>query len=526
MASQRSPAMISAPYHRSGVQALPQGKPNILVIFSDDVGPSNLSCYSNGIMGYQTPNLDRIAREGGMFTDYYSENSCTAGRSAFITGQSPVRTGLSKVGLPGSPLGLSDKDVTLAELLKPQGYMCGQFGKNHLGDRNEFLPTAHGFDEFYGNLYHLNAHVEPCDADYPKDPAFKAKYGPRDVVHSWAVDSEQPGEDPRFGKPGKQKIEEIGELTIDRIKKIDQEYLDQSLRFIRDQHKSDTPFFVWHNASRMHFPTFLSDEATGVTGQGLFADGMVEHDGHVGQLLDLLDELGVAEDTIVIYASDNGPMFLNWPDGGCTPFRSEKNTNWEGAWRVPALVRWPGKVPAGSVFNDLVSHNDWVPTIYAAVTGEADVAAKLREGMKVGDKTYTVHLDGVNILPYITDERKQSGRNAFFYFGDSGELLNVRYQDWKVVFAEQRAQQWMIWREPFTAMRVPKIYNLRRDPYERGFDESVAYETWFQEHQYILIPISEFVVKMLGTFKDFPPRFKAPSYSLSNALETIENAQG
>ncbi|SEI76539.1 arylsulfatase [Sphingomonas sp. OV641] len=501
-------------------------KPNILVIFSDDVGPQNLSCFSHGLLGYKTPNLDRIAKEGGMFTDYYAENSCTAGRAAFITGQAPVRTGLSKVGLPGSKLGLSDKDATLAELLKPHGYKCGQFGKNHLGDRNEFLPTAHGFDEFYGNLYHLNAHVEPYNEDYPKDPAFKERYAPRDVVHSWATAEEQEGEDPRFGKAGKQKIEEIGPLDLDRIPIIDEEYLEQSLRFIRAQHEAGTPFFCWHNASRMHFPTMLKEESRGVTGQGIFADGMVEHDGHVGQLLDLLDELGIAEDTIVVYASDNGPMFLNWPDGGTTAFRSEKNTNWEGAWRVPALVRWTGTIPAGSVFNDLVSHTDWVPTLYAAVTGDTDLQAKLRDGMEVGEKSFKIHLDGVNILPYLKGESEASGRKSFFYFGDSGELLNVRYGDWKCVFAEQRGKQWMIWREPFTPMRAPKLYNLRRDPFERGFEESVVYETWFQERQFILVPISEFVVKMLATFEEFPPRFKAPSYSLSNALEMIETAQG
>ena len=505
---------------------MPASKPNILVIFSDDVGPHNLSCYSHGIMGYKTPNLDRIAKEGGMFTDYYAENSCTAGRAAFITGQTPVRTGLSKVGVPGAKEGLSDKDPTLAELLKPHGYKCGQFGKNHLGDRNEFLPTAHGFDEFYGNLYHLNAHVEPYNEDYPKDPEFKAKFAPRDVVHSWATADEQPGEEGRFGKPGKQKIEEIGPLTLERIPVVDEEYLEQSLRFIREQHDADTPFFVWHNASRMHFPTMLKPESTGVTGQGIFADGMVEHDGHVGQLLDLLDELDIAENTIVIWASDNGPMFLNWPDGGCTPFRSEKNTNWEGAWRVPALVRWPGKIEGGSIFNEIVSHTDWVPTLYAAATGETDIQAKLREGHKAGDKTYKVHLDGVNILPYLKGESEESGRKSFFYFGDSGELLNIRYGDWKAVFAEQRAEQWMLWRQPFVPLRLPKLYNLRRDPYEKAFEESVCYETWFQERQFIIAPVAMFVMEMLATFKTFPPRFEAPSYALEHALQMVTTPQG
>ena len=413
----------------------PQAKPNILVIMGDDIGYWNISAYNRGQMGYRTPNIDRIANEGAIFTDYYGQQSCTAGRAAFITGQSPMRTGLLKVGLPGAKEGLSDKDPTLAELLKPLGYMTGQFGKNHLGDRNEFLPTVHGFDEFFGNLYHLNAEDEPEHPDYPKNLQFKLRFGPRGVLRCTASLAETPGEDPRFGKWGRQSCTDTGPLTKKRMETVDQEFLTATLDFIDRANRDKKPFFAWFNSTRMHIWTRLAPEAQGKTGLGIYPDGMVEHDGQVGQLLKKLDELGIANNTIVIYTTDNGPHQNSWPDAGTTPFRSEKNTNWEGAFRVPCLIRWPGRIAPGSVSNDIVSGLDWTPTLMAAA-GDPDIKDKLLKGYQVGGKTYKVHLDGYNQLPYLTGQQDKSARKEFFYFNDDGDLVCVRYENWKIVFEE------------------------------------------------------------------------------------------
>ena len=426
----------------------------------------------------------------------------------------------------GSPQGLSEKDPTIAEMLKPLGNATGQFGKNHLGDRNEFLPTVHGFDEFLGNLYHLNTHTELEDEDYPKNPEFLKKFGPRGVIHSFASDKDDKTVDPRFGKVGKQTIKDTGPLNSERIKTIDEEFLAGAMKFIRNAHEDGKPFFTWFNASRMHFPTILKDESMGVTGQGIFADGMVEHDGHVGQLLNLLDELKIADNTIVIYTSDNGPMKMNWPDGGTDPFRSEKGTGWEGAFRVPAMVRWPDKIPAGNEINGLISHHDWFPTIYAAITGENKLNEKLEKGLKVSGKKYKVHLDGYNMLPYLTGKVNESPREYFLYFGDDTSLLNVRYKDWKFTFAEQRAEAgtWDLWRDPFVELRVPRIQNLRRDPFERASVESVQYQMWIQEKQFMLVPVISFVGEAMESFKAFPPRGQPLNLSMANALKTLQEA--
>ncbi|XUY25613.1 arylsulfatase [Agrobacterium sp. rho-8.1] len=501
-------------------------KPNILVIFTDDVGQTNVSLYSRGLMGYRTPNIDRIGKEGAILTDYYGEQSCTAGRAAFITGQYAVRVGLPKVGLVGSPQGLSEKDVTIAQLMKPLGYATGQFGKNHLGDRNEFLPTVHGFDEFLGNLYHLNTHTEMFDEDYPKNNSdFITKYGPRGVIHSFASDKDDPTTDPRFGRVGKQTVEDTGPLTIERIKGIDREYVDGAKRFITKAKDDNKPFFTWFAASRMHFPTKLSDEAEGKTGQGIFADGMVEHDGHVGELLKLLDDLGIADNTIVLWTSDNGPMTMNWPDGGMDPFKSEKATNWEGAFRVPCVIRWPGVIQPGSELNGIISHHDWMPTFYAAITG-SDIKAELLKGKEVAGTTYKVHLDGYNILSYLKGEDQKAPREEFLYFGDDTSLLALRWNDWKFTFAEQRAKPgtWDLWRDPFVQLRVPRIENLRRDPFERAMTESTTYAMWVQEKQFMLVPASQYVARAISSFVEFPPRGLPANYSLSEALKSMENA--
>lgn len=495
-------------------------KPNILLIMSDDVGITNLSVHSRGLVGYQTPNIDRIANEGMLFTDYYGEQSCTAGRSAFITGQSPLRTGLTKVGLPGSPLGLQPEDPTLAELLKPMGYMTGQFGKNHLGDRNKFLPTVHGFDEFYGNLYHLNAEEEPENEDYPKDPAFHAKFGPRGVLDCVATTKESKIDDPRFGPMGKQECTDTGPLTKKRMETADEEFLERTVDFIKRAHKADKPFLAWINTSRMHFYTHLKPESKGKTGLGIYADGMVEHDGHVGELLDLLDELKIADNTIVIYTSDNGPHYNEWPDGGISPFRGEKNTNWEGGYRVPGMVRWPARVKAGSVSNEIVSHLDWVPTLMAAV-GEADINAKLKRGHKANSKKYMVHLDGYNLLPSLTGKEKKSPRKEMFYFSDDGELVGLRYNQWKLVFNEQRTRTFRVWSEPFVPLRIPKIFNLRSDPFERADTDSNNYDTWWIRHAFLLAPAQQYVGNFLTTFKDFPPRQTPAKFNLDDVMKTL-----
>jgi len=497
-------------------------KPNILVIWGDDIGQSNISAYTMGLMGYRTPNIDRIANEGMIFTDYYGEQSCTAGRSSFITGQSVFRTGLSKVGLPGADLGLRKEDPTIAALLKAQGYATGQFGKNHLGDKDEFLPTNHGFDEFFGNLYHLNAEEEPENEDYPGDmvladgkTTFRQKFGPRGVIHSWAL----PG--------GKQKIEDTGPLTKKRMETVDDETSDRAIAFIREQQKAGKPWFVWWNGTRMHFRTHVKAELRGISGQDEYADGMVEHDMHVGKFLKLLDQLGIADNTIVFYSTDNGPHYNTWPDAAATPFRGEKNTNWEGGWRVPAMVRWPGRIKPGSVTNEIVHHMDWLPTFLAAA-GEPDIKEKLKKGKyKAIDRSYKVHLDGYNIMPLLTAETEKSPRKEIFYFSDDGDLTALRYADWKLIFMEQKAQgTFRVWMEPFVPLRVPLIENLRRDPYERATITSNSYFEWLLDRAYLLVPAQAYVAQFLGTFKEFPPRQKAASFSLDQVMEKLETSGG
>ena len=507
------------------VAAQDASRPNILVIMPDDIGYWNVSYNNRGMMGYATPHIDRVADEGLIFTDYYGEQSCTAGRAAFITGQSGFRTGLLKVGLPGSKLGLQPEDPTLAELLKPLGYRTGQFGKNHLGDRNEFLPTVHGFDEFFGNLYHLNAEEEPENPDYPKDPAFRAEFGPRGVLKCTATEVDSGEDDPRFGPMGKQQCEDTGPLDIERMKNVDDEFLEASLDFIERAHEAGEPFFVWHNPSRMHFYTHVKDELLGKTGLNFYADAMAEHDGHVGQLLDKLDELGIADNTIVIYTTDNGPHYNEWPDGGVSPFRGEKNTNWEGAFRVPAAVRWPGHIPAGTVANGIVSAKDWVPTLMAAV-GVPDVKEQLLEGYQAGDKTYKVHLDGYDMLPYFEGAQETSPRELFFYLSDTGELIGLRYDRWKFVFAEQRAEQFMVWSEPFVTLRLPKIFDLRMDPFERADVDSNNYMRWWTQHVFLLVPAQQYVAETLQTVRDFPPRQRPASFNMEQVLQSLEEGKG
>ena len=485
-------------------------KPNILVVWGDDIGQSNISAYTRGMMGYHTPNIDRIANEGMMFTDYYGEQSCTAGRSSFITGQSVFRTGLSKVGLPGADLGLQKEDPTIAALLKAQGYATGQFGKNHLGDKDEFLPTNNGFDEFFGNLYHLNAEEEPENEDYPKDPKFLKEFGPRGVIHSWAL----PG--------GKQKIEDTGPLTKKRQETVDDETSKRALAFIREQQKAGKPWFVWWSGTRMHFRTHVKKELRGISGQDEYSDGMVEHDMHIGLFLKLLDELKIADNTIVFYSTDNGPHYNTWPDAAATPFRGEKNTNWEGGWRVPAMVRWPGKIKAGSVTNEIVHHMDWFPT-FLAVAGEPDVKEKLKKGgVEAIGRTYKVHLDGYNQLPLLTGKTKESPRKEIFYFSDDGDLTALRYQDWKMIFMEQQATGTMrVWQEPFVPLRLPLIENLRRDPYERATITSNTYYDWMLDRVFLMVPAQKYVGEFLQTFKEFPPSQKPASFSLKQVMEKM-----
>jgi len=499
-------------------------KPNILVIMGDDIGYWNISAYNRGMMGYRTPNIDRIANEGAVFTDYYAEQSCTAGRAAFITGQSPMRTGLLKVGLPSAKEGLSDKDPTLAELLKPAGYATGQFGKNHLGDRNEFLPTVHGFDEFFGNLYHLNAEEEPENPDYPKNPEFKAKFGPRGVMKCTATATETPGEDPRFGAWGKQKCVDTGPLTKKRMETVDEEFLGASLDFIDRAHKDNKPFFVWFNSTRMHVFTHLKKESEGKTGLGIEADGMVEHDGQVGQLLKKLDDLGIADNTIVIYTTDNGAEAFSWPDGGTTPFRSEKNSNWEGGYRAPAVVRWPGSVKPHTEINDIFASEDWLPTLMAAV-GQPDIKSKLLDGYSADGKTFKVHLDGYDQRDLLANGGPDK-RREFFYWTDEGDLAGLRYDRWKIVFLEQRAEGLHVWQQPLTPLRAPLLFNLRADPFERAQTESGEYEKWYVEHMFAFAPAQTLVANEIATFKQFPPRQKPGSFSIGDALEKLTATHG
>jgi arylsulfatase len=488
-------------------------KPNILILWGDDIGWWNISYNNRGQMGYRTPNIDRVGNEGVAFTDYYAQQSCTAGRAAFITGQNPIRTGLTKVGMPGADVGLQKEDPTIAELLKPLGYATGQFGKNHLGDKDKYLPTMHGFDEFMGNLYHLNAEEEPELPDYPKDPEFKKRFGPRGVLHCWAD-----------GKGG-QKIENTGPLTKKRMETVDEEVTEAALKFIDKAHEEDKPFFLWWNATAMHFRTHCAKKHEGKSGQGFYNDVMVAHDENVGRMLDKLDELGIADNTIVMYSTDNGPHYNSWPDAGITPFRSEKNTNWEGGWRVPAFLRWPGKIEAGSLANGIVSHQDWLPTFLAAA-GEPEISKKLLNGHKAGDKTFKVHIDGKNMLPYLTGQAKESPRQSFFYISDDGEVLGIRIGDWKLVLAEQRAKTCMLWAEPFVKLRLPKIFNLRRDPFERADENSNAYWDWIFDHVYWLYAMQALVASEIEDFVKFPPRQKVASFNLDSVLKQLEDAGG
>lgn len=485
-----------------------QKKPNILVIWGDDIGQSNISAYTFGVVGYQTPNIDRLAKEGMMFTDYYSEQSCTAGRSSFILGQSVFRSGLSKVGLPGAKQGISEKDPTIAGMLKAEGYVTGQFGKNHLGDRDEHLPTNHGFDEFFGNLYHLNAEEEPELPDYPDPkeyPNFAKNFGPRGVIHSYSDG----------------KIEDTGPLTKKRMETVDDETVAAAEKFIRNAVKSGTPFFVWWNGTRMHFRTHVKPELRGISGQNEYGDGMMEHDMHVGKLLDLLDELGVTDNTIVQYGTDNGPHKNTWPDAGINPFRGEKNTNWEGGWRTPSLIRWPEKIKAGSISNEIICGMDWFPTFLAAA-GNTDVTKTLMNGSTVNGRSYKVHLDGYNFLPYLTGQEKVGPRKEIFYFSDDGDLTAMRYKDWKFIFMEQRMAGTLgVWANPFTPLRLPLIFNVRRDPYEQATITSNTYYDWQLDHAFMLVPAQKIVGDFLATFKDYPPRMKAASFSLDEVLEQL-----
>lgn len=506
---------------------MPDGKPNILVIWGDDIGITNLSCYSDGLMGYRTPNIDRIANEGMRFTDSYGQQSCTAGRAAFITGQSPYRTGLTKVGMPGVDIGLQAEDATIAELLKPLGYATGQFGKNHFGDMNKYLPTVHGFDEFFGNLYHLNAEEEPENVDWPPEedfPEFNRRFRPRGVIHSYATDIDDPFEDERFGRVGKQKIEDTGALTKKRMETVDEELIPPAKNFIKKAHDNDQPFFVWFNTTWMHFRVHPPEKVLGQAGrwQSFYHDVMIEHDKHVGIMLDYLDELGIADDTIVVYSTDNGPHMNSWPDAAMTPFRSEKNSNWEGAFRVPQLVRWPGKIEAGSISNEIVAHQDWLPTFLAAA-GEPDIKEKLKAGHTVGDKEFKVHIDGYNLLPYLTGEQEKGPRPGFVYFSDDGELVAIRFDNWKLVFAEQRARGTLaIWQEPFTPLRVPKMFNLRTDPFERADVTSNTYYDWLIDHAYLMYGAQSLVAQFLATFAEFPPRMKPASFSVEDIIAKME----
>jgi arylsulfatase len=492
--------------------AIAADKPNILVIWGDDVGLTNISYNSRGMMGYRTPNIDRIGNEGIAFTDYYGEQSCTAGRSSFITGQSVFRTGLSKVGLPGAEQGMQVEDPTIAGMLKDEGYATGQFGKNHLGDRDEHLPTNHGFDEFFGNLYHLNAEEEPENEDYPKNPEFRKKFGPRGVIRSYADG----------------RIEDTGPLTKKRMETVDDETVAAALDFIDRQNKAGKPWFVWWSGTRMHFRTHVKDEVRGISGQDEYSDAMVEHDMHIGQFLAKLDELGIADNTIVFYSTDNGPHMNTWPDAAMTPFRGEKNTNWEGGWRVPAFVRWPGKIPEGRVTNQIVHHMDWFPTFLAAA-GNDTVKENLREGVrgKAMGRRYRVHLDGYNILPLLTGESDTSERNEIFYFSDDGDLTALRYQDWKLIFMEQRSEAtFRAWMDPFVPLRIPLILNLRRDPFERAPITSNTYYDWLLDRAYLLVPAQAYVGRFLATFKEYPPRQKAASFSLDQVMAKLSEGAG
>jgi len=483
-------------------------QPNILVIWGDDIGGFNISANNQGMMGYRTPNIDSIAKEGALFTDWYGQQSCTAGRAAFITGQSPMRTGLTKVGLPGAPEGMKIEDPTIAVLLKERGYATGQFGKNHLGDLDEMLPTNHGFDEFFGNLYHLNAEQEPEHPDYPKDAEFKEKFGPRGVIHSYAGG----------------KIEDTGPLTIKRMETVDEEVTAAALGFMDKAVEDDKPFFVWWNSTRMHVWTHLKEESKGKTGLGVYADGMVEHDAMVGQLLDKLKELGIEENTIVMYSTDNGAEFFSWPDGGTTMFRNEKATQWEGGFRVPTMIRWPGVIEPGTVINEIGAHEDMMSTLLAAA-GDPNVKKDLLEGKKVGDRSYKVHLDGYNLLPALKGEAEWP-RHDFLYWTDDGSVAALRYNNWKITFLKQNSHGVDVWRDPFQVLRAPMLCNLRMDPFERAENESIGYDTWWVNHMFVFAPAAAYVGEWVQSFSEFPPRQKPGTFNLDRVMESITKGAG
>jgi arylsulfatase len=499
-------------------------KPNILMIMGDDIGWYNPSCYHRGDMGYWTPNIDRIAREGAMFTCWYGQQSCTAGRAAFITGQSPIRTGLTKVGLPGADIGLQPQDPSVGDFMKNFGYATAQFGKNHLGDLNKFLPTVHGFDEFFGNLYHLNAEEEPENPDYPKDPRFRQKFGPRGVMHCYATDTDDAVVDPTYGKVGKQKIENTGPLTVKRMETIDDEFTDAALGWMEKQVKAGKPFFCYYNSTRMHIFTHLKKESQGKTGLGIYPDGMVEHDAHVGQLLKKLDDLGVASNTIVIYTTDNGAEVMSWPDGGSTPYRGEKATHAEGGFRVPMCIRWPGVIKPGTTYNQFFSHEDLIPT-FAAAAGEPDLVDKVMKGYRCGDKTFKVHLDGHNLMPFFKGEVTESPRKDFLYWSDDGDLFGIRVQNWKITFVENNHTGLDIWEKEFERLRVPNMYNLHADPFERG-DTSFLYKDWKAHRAFLLVPAQAIVSRWLESFKEFPIRQKPASFNLDEVMRKLSEKHG
>jgi arylsulfatase A-like enzyme len=492
------------------------GKPNIVIIWGDDVGWYNISAYNLGSMGYKTPNIDRLAKEGALFTDWYGQNSCTAGRAAFITGQSPIRTGLLKVGLPGAKEGMTKEDPTIADLLKAQGYATGQFGKNHLGDRDEHLPTNHGFDEFYGNLYHLNAEEEPENPDYPKNPEFKKKFGPRGVIHSWA------------NADGTQRIEDTGPLTKKRMETIDYEVEDLAVKFMKKTVESKKPMFLWFNTTRMHIFTHLRPEAQGKTGLGIYPDGMVEHDAAVGRILKAIDDLGIADNTIVMYSTDNGAEVMSWPDGGTTPFRGEKNTQYEGAYRVPTMIRWPGTIKPGTVINNVCAHEDMLPTLVAAAGG-GDVKSNLLKGMNAGGKNFNVHLDGYNLMPYLKGDSAEVNkwpRREMLYWTDGGQLAALRFDQWKLHFLEQRAESFDVWQDPFVPLRTPKLFSLRADPFERADEEGIGYDQWRLERVFLLVPAQAYVGQWLQSFAKYPPRQKPGSFNLDQVMEDLSKGAG
>jgi arylsulfatase len=498
--------LVAAPAH---AQNAPARKPNILVIWGDDIGQFNISAYNHGMMGYRTPNIDRIGKDGAMFTDWYGQQSCTAGRAAFVTGQSPIRTGLTKVGLPGAPEGMRKEDPTIATLLRAQGYVTGQFGKNHLGDRDEMLPTAHGFDEFFGNLYHLNAEEEPENVDYPKDPEFRKRFGPRGVIHSFANG----------------RITDTGPLTRKRMETFDEEVTVKALDFMERAKKADKPFFLWWNSTRMHIFTHLRPESKGRTGLGVYADGMVEHDGHVGQVMAKLKELGLDENTIVMYSTDNGAETFTWPDGGTTMFRGEKNTNWEGGYRVPTMIRWPGVIKPGTVVNDIGAHEDMLPTLLAAA-GDRTAVDDLKKGRRVGPMNYKVHLDGYDLGPALKGEAAWP-RREFIYWTDDGQVAALRYDNWKVTFLSQDNHGLHVWQRPFTPLRAPLLTNLRMDPFERAEHENaMGYQRWYMERMFAIAPAGAFVGKWLQSFKEFPPRQKPGSFNLDRAMEAVMQSSG